>query len=292
MTYRIKHITCLTYAAPVADAVFNIRLAPRPSPGQRIVNETLKILPEPGVLNEQLGPYWVRTHQIAFQKPLERLEVVSEFASDVDVAEPQSEGPNLARLQAAALDQRDLSARSVAPYLFASRLAGPSPAICAWAADAFDPDLPILHSARALMAAIHAELRYAPGATDSTTLPDAAFEARSGVCQDFAHIMVVALRGFGVPAAYVSGYLLTSPPPGQQKLVGADAMHAWVNVWCGNDLGWVGFDPTNNCLALNGHIPIGMGRDFADVSPVDGVFIGSAPQRVSSSVDVTLMETA
>lgn len=292
MIYRVRHVTRLTYAASVTDAAFNIRLAPRPSPGQRIFDEVLTMTPQPDVLTEQMGPYWVRSHQIAFEKPLTRLDVVSEFSSEIEVAEPRNEGPALARLQVEALERRDLSARSVAPYLFASRLAGPSAAISDWASRFFDPAAPILHSTRSLMAAIHAELCYDPRATDSTTLPDAAFGARSGVCQDFAHVMVVALRGFGVPAAYVSGYLLTSPPPGQPKLVGADAMHAWVNVWCGSDLGWVGFDPTNNCLALGSHIPIGMGRDYADVSPVDGVFIGSAPQSVSSSVDVAPVETA
>ena len=98
--------------------------------------------------------------------------------------------------------------------------------------------------------------------------------------------MIMALRAHSIPAAYVSGYILTRPPPGKEKLVGADAMHAWVDVWCGQALGWVGFDPTNNCLVSEDHIAIGMGRDYADISPIDGTFIGSAPQSMSSAVDV------
>jgi transglutaminase-like putative cysteine protease len=103
-------------------------------------------------------------------------------------------------------------------------------------------------------------------------------------------VIIIALRSLGIPTAYVSGYLRTLPPPGRARLIGADAMHAWVNVWCGRALGWIGFDPTNNCRAGTDHIPIGMGRDYADVAPLDGTFIGSAPQSMSTAVDVTLVE--
>jgi transglutaminase-like putative cysteine protease len=101
--------------------------------------------------------------------------------------------------------------------------------------------------------------------------------------------MIIAARAFGVPAAYVSGYLRTTPPPGQPRLVGADAMHAWVNLWCGEELGWVGFDPTNDLLVGAGHIFTAMGRDYADVAPLDGVFHGGEGQRMKVAVDVVPM---
>ena len=116
------------------------------------------------------------------------------------------------------------------------------------------------------------------------------FEKRHGVCQDFAHVMIAGLRGLGLPAAYVSGYLRTIPPPGQPRLQGADATHAWVSVWCGEGIGWIGFDPTNDLLVENDHIILAIGRDFSDVSPVDGIIVGSRKQKLNVAVDVLLVE--
>ena len=107
------------------------------------------------------------------------------------------------------------------------------------------------------------------------------FEKRHGVCQDFAHVMIAGLRGLGLPAAYVSGYLRTIPPPGKPRLQGADATHAWVSVWCGEEIGWIGFDPTNDILVENDHIVLAVGRDFSDVSPVDGIIVGSRKQKLA-----------
>jgi transglutaminase-like putative cysteine protease len=136
------------------------------------------------------------------------------------------------------------------------------------------------------MAKFRAEFRFDGGATGTDTPPAVAFAARHGVCQDFAHILIVAARAWGLPAAYVSGYLRTLPPPGQPRLAGADAMHAWVNLWCGEELGWIGFDPTNDMIAGSDHIFVAMGRDYADVAPMDGVFHGAAGQAMEVAVDV------
>ena len=120
----------------------------------------------------------------------------------------------------------------------------------------------------------------------STPLVEA-FEKRRGVCQDFAHIMIAGLRGLGLPAAYVSGYIRTVPPPGKPRLEGADATHAWVSVWCGEAAGWIDLDPTNNLQVGNDHIALAIGRDYSDVSPIDGVIVGSGKQELKVSVDVT-----
>ena len=142
---------------------------------------------------------------------------------------------------------------------------------------AFPPGRPILDGAADLMPRIRADFVYDPEATDVSTPLDEAFEKRHGVCQDFAHVMIAGLRGLGLPAAYVSGYLRTLPPPGKPRLEGADATHAWVSLWCGAELGWVGFDPTN---ALAGRRTTtsssAVGRDYADVSPIDGIILGGA----------------
>jgi transglutaminase-like putative cysteine protease len=140
------------------------------------------------------------------------------------------------------------------------------------------------------METIHSEFDYDDNATVTDTPPSQAFRQRRGVCQDFAHIMIIAARAFGIPAAYVSGYLRTLPPPGQARLVGADAMHAWVNLWCGEEFGWVGFDPTNNLLVEADHIFTAMGRDYSDVAPLDGVFHGASGQLMNVSVDVAPCE--
>ncbi len=163
--------------------------------------------------------------------------------------------------------------------------------IAAWAAPHLAPDASVIAAASSLMHAVHDEFTYDSKATKADTPPLEAFRAKRGVCQDFAHVMIIALRHAGIPAAYVSGYLRTNPPPGKARLVGADATHAWANVWCGAGLGWVGFDPTNAMLAGNDHIFTAMGRDFSDVSPLDGVFIGGGGQRMKVSVEVTPLDS-
>ncbi len=124
------------------------------------------------------------------------------------------------------------------------------------------------------------------------TPPREAFEKRGGVCQDFAQIMISGLRAAGLPAAYASGYLRTLPPPGRPRLVGADATHAWVLLWCGPDRGWVGVDPTNGIWMAGDHIVMAIGRDYADVAPIDGIVLGSGAQKMDVSVDVAPLEEA
>src|SRR6202035_1622998 len=156
--------------------------------------------------------------------------------------------------------------------------------------DCFPSGGGVAAGADALMRRIHDGFAYDPTATHVTTPIGEAFTARRGVCKDFAPIMIAAIRGLGLPAAYVSGYLRTIPPPGKARLQGADATHAWVSLWCGAELGWVGFDPTNDLLVENDHIILGVGRDFADVSPVDGIIVGSRKQKLGVAVDVLLVE--
>jgi len=286
MRFKVRHVSTLSYAAPVARARFNLRLKPRLRHGQAIAVSSLTLSPKPKTQEEQTGPYWVDTTKVAFSSPIEKLEVISEFVIDVTPPGLPERAPTIEQVRADALGAKDLSDLAPAPYLFASRIATKVPAIADWGAANLHPQDDAIAAISTLMNVINTQFTYAPGETNSRTPPEEAFEARHGVCQDFTHVMIIALRAAGIPAAYVSGYLLTRPPPGKEKLVGADAMHAWVDVWCGSELGWVGFDPTNDCLVGEDHIAIAMGRDYADVSPIDGTFIGSAPQSMSSAVDV------
>ena len=134
--------------------------------------------------------------------------------------------------------------------------------------------------------ALFAHMRFDANATTVDTTPSEAFAKRRGVCQDFSHIMIACLRGIGIPAGYVSGFLCTKPPPGKPRLEGADAMHAWVQAWCGEAAGWVEFDPTNNCLAGGDHIVVAHGRDYGDVAPVKGTMRISGNQKSRQAVDV------
>jgi transglutaminase-like putative cysteine protease len=130
------------------------------------------------------------------------------------------------------------------------------------------------------------DFTYDAEATDVSTAPGDAFQARHGVCQDFAHIMICGLRGLGLPARYVSGFLRTFPPPGRPRMEGADATHAWVCLWCGQDTGWIGFDPTNDVLAQDDHIVLATGRDYSDVAPIDGIILAPGKQTLDVEVDV------
>ena len=144
----------------------------------------------------------------------------------------------------------------------------------------------MLEAAAELMARIKADFKYDPEATAVSTPLREAFEKRGGVCQDFAHIMIAGLRGLGLPAFYVSGYIRTIPPPGKPRLEGADASHAWVSLWCGQEFGWRDLDPTNALFIGDDHIVVAIGRDYADVSPIDGVILASGAQKLSVRVDV------
>lgn len=293
MRYSVSHITRLEYAAPVRLAQFAVRLRPADWPGQSISEYELSIDPEPASIVEGTGGYHINEARFALQAPFDQLHIESRFIAEIEplpfyVAE--SAGPDLADLRERAMRQRDLSALAPASYIFASPIANPEPEIARWAGGLLKEEMPVMEAGHALMQAIHEEFAYEAGATVAGTPPIEAFHKRHGVCQDFSHVMIIAARAHGIPAAYVSGYLRTLPPPGQERLVGADAMHAWVNLWCGEELGWIGFDPTNATLADTDHITIGMGRDYSDVAPLDGTFRGIAEQTMFYSVDVAPLD--
>jgi transglutaminase-like putative cysteine protease len=154
-----------------------------------------------------------------------------------------------------------------------------------YARPSFAPGRPWLEATLELMARIYREFAYDPMATNVSTPLETVLTMRRGVCQDFAHLQIGCLRSLGLPARYDSGYLLTTPPAGQPRMVGADASHAWLAAWCPG-VGWVDFDPTNNVVPSLGHITVAWGRDYSDVCPIKGVFIGGGEHAMNVSVDV------
>ncbi|AKM10201.1 transglutaminase family protein [Croceicoccus naphthovorans] len=290
--YRIRHESSLGYGSGVADARLNLRLMPVLWPGQDLIEHDFCITPVPTERRDTFGPYVVNVTTIGFTGNVTEVTVESVMIVAVTPPPLPASTPTVGEVRDAALLAPDLSPLSPAPYLYGSRIAAPDADIADWAAPLLSDDRSILEAAQALCSAIHEQFTYDPHATDSGTSPAEAFAAKSGVCQDFAHVMIVALRGHGIPASYISGYLRTQPPPGMDRLVGADAMHAWAAVWCGPHVGWIGLDPTNDCLARENHVVVAMGRDYADVAPVDGVFTGSAVQTMRYSVDVAPIDEA
>lgn len=288
MIYNVRHRTLIRYVTPVRFARFNLRLRPAPWPGQWTSDHVLDVDPAPALLQSRVGGWLANVARLAIDEPLRQLTVESRFRAYVDqgAAAPLPDDPSIRSVLRSALADREIGPSAPAHYLYASSRAPLLAQIGAWAARDLEPGRAVVAAALSLAQRIQAEFAYQPGATDASTPVGEAFAARHGVCQDFAHVMVVALRCAGLPAAYVSGYLRTLPPPGMARLVGADAMHAWVMLWCGPARGWIGFDPTNGCITGDGHVFVAMGRDYADVAPIDGLFVGGAGQSLSVMVDV------
>ncbi|MBI1200385.1 MAG: transglutaminase family protein [Phenylobacterium sp.] len=292
MIYDLRHRTTYNYQDEVSFARCVLRLTPRDSATQTVLESSLTVTPEPSARRERTGPFGARIVTVRVDTPHRELVIEARARIDVHVPPPPDFGASLPweAVRAAALMTRDIGPEGAASFLFPTPRTPITPQITDYARQSFPPGRPILAAVAELNARIHADFRYDPGATEVSTPVAQAFAARHGVCQDFTQIMIVGLRGLGLPAAYVSGYLRTIPPPGQPRLEGADATHAWVSVWCGEATGWVGFDPTNAILADNDHIALAVGRDYADVAPIDGVILASGAQTLKVEVDVIPQE--
>ena len=288
MIYDIRQATTYRYASAVAYARHVLRLTPIDRPDQRVHATALDVDPAPVGRREGHDFFGNRVTWIVLDQPHDmlsvrvaaRVAVKNEVAPDADTTPPWEE------VRDAAFASLDLSPSSPAHYLFPSRQVSLDPEIRAYAAESFREGRPVLDAAVELMRRIKADFVYEVGATTASTTPPMSFALRRGVCQDFAHIMISGMRGLGLPAAYVSGYLRTVQSPSEQAR-GADAMHAWVLVWCGEGAGWCGLDPTNAIFAGDDHIVLAIGRDYADVAPIDGVIYASGGQQLEVSVSVT-----
>ena len=288
MRYAITHATRFRYTYPVRFARCNLRLKPIDWDGQRVEDHVLAIDPaasqEPGRSNG----YPVNATRIVVEKPATDLLIESRAHVVVDrvAPAPQADDMSVAEAGRLARETNDVGALGPSNYLFPSPLIAAFPEIAAWCAIELRPERGVVEAGLALAKAIQANFHYDGSATQLDTSPAEAFAKKHGVCQDFAQIMISGARSAGLATAYVSGYLRTIPPPGQERLIGADATHAWVLIWCGPDRGWIGFDPTNGVTMGPDHIVTAIGRDYADVAPIDGIFLGQEGQRIDVAVDV------
>ncbi len=286
MIYDVRQLTVCSYATPVARARHVLRLTPMSRDGERVSVAALQIVPEPAHRREGQDFFGNRLTWIEVDTPHETLTVKLSARVTVDAEPVPQETPPWEMVREAAFGTSDIGPLSPAHFLFPSRMVSLDPEIRDYVRVSFPPGRPILGAAAELIARIKADMIYEIGATTVTTTPPMSFALRRGVCQDFAHIMISGLRGIGLPAAYVSGYLRTTPRGVAPRLQGADAMHAWVMLWCGAEAGWIGFDPTNAVLAQEDHVMLAVGRDYTDVAPLDGVIFGSGGQRIAVSVNV------
>lgn len=288
MKFRVRHLTTYTYSESVLLSHHAAHLHPREQPGQAIGEVSLAIRPEPAVLHDGRFDYF--GNPITFftlQDPHTTLEIDAGFTVENGPLPvlPQSGVAAWDALRVDFANYRRTSLEQAMDFVFASPQVPVLAEAGAYAAASFTPGRPLTEAVFDLAGRIHADFTFDAAATDVGTPLAAVFEKRRGVCQDFAHVGIACLRAMGLAARYVSGYIRTIAPPGKEKLVGADASHAWLSVFLPG-WGWFDVDPTNNMAAGADHIVVAWGRDYDDVSPLRGVVLGGGVHEVEVAVDV------
>jgi transglutaminase-like putative cysteine protease len=294
MRLHIVHETHYLYSSPVLLSQQLLHLTPRALPWQTCEAHRIGVEPTAGEIAEREDYYGNHTLHLLLAVPHVSLTVRAE--SEVTV-KPRAQialgAPRLSweavRARLRALDLPPLV--EPAEFLYESPHVERSRDLADYCMKSFTSRRGMLEAAADLTRRIHRDFKFDRTATSVSTPLRQVLKERRGVCQDFAHLMIGCLRSIGLAARYVSGYILTAPPPGRPRLIGADASHAWASVWCGRsggeDGGWVDFDPTNNCMVDDAHVTLGWGRDFADVTPMRGVILGGGTQELAVRVTVT-----
>lgn len=288
MMLAVSHVTEYRYAEEIPVSRCHLHLLPVTRPGQAVLGARVDVEPSPVEQAEHLDYFGNLATHVAVGSVHRTLRIRATSLVDVTRAPAAAalDSPGWETVRDQVLVAATLGREAPVHFVFASRLVAPTIGIGDWVRSSFPAGRPLLDCAIALMHRVHAEFEFDATATDVATPLAQVFKTRRGVCQDFAHVTIAALRGLGIPAAYVSGYIRTLPPEGQPRLQGADATHAWVSVWCGETLGWVGLDPTNDMPVGNDHVELAVGRDYADVAPVDGVVVAASGHELDVRVDV------
>jgi transglutaminase-like putative cysteine protease len=288
MLYDIRLALHYEYEAPVQGGRHLVRIVPVSIPGmQRVIAASLRFEPRPERETSFTDFFGNAVNTIVYRDAHETLDIrLSARVLVEDIQAPADLSPRIEDLGADIARTWSLDAQSPHHFLAASPRIALSDEITAYARQSLERTTSVQAAVHDLCLRIGRDFAYDVKATDVETTPEEAFALKRGVCQDFAHVMIAGLRGLGIPAGYVSGFLRTTPPPGKPRLEGADAMHAWVQAWCGLDVGWLEFDPTNAMMAGTDHISIGRGRDYADISPIVGILRTSGSHEAKQSVDV------
>lgn len=282
----VRHETTYRYQWAASLGYSLAWLTPRPIGGQLLLDHRLTVYPKPRYLYEQLDGFGNLQHYFEVQKGHSELRIHSQAQVETMSA------PDLSMLTQPWEQARVQGVEGAAgeppawEFTYPTPLVQTAPAWSDYARQSFTAGRPLGEALTAFNAQIFKDFQYLPGATDIDTPLTEVWEQRAGVCQDFAHFAIACLRGLGLAAAYVSGYLLTYPQPGETKRIGADASHAWFAVWGGKDVGWLQLDPTNNLVVGDEHIVVAIGRDYSDTPPVKGVCFGGGQHQLSVAVTV------
>ncbi|MAR90072.1 MAG: transglutaminase [Pseudomonadales bacterium] len=288
MRYRIKHTTHYKYSAQVSMCFNEARMSPLNGTHQTCARNRFVIHPAPESLHKRFDYFGNQVTSFDILQPHRELSVT--VHSEVQVLDYSQQALFSADypwefIRDSLQTSTDPEQITVREYTLPSPLIPHSGEVRKYAQESFPAGRPIMEAMRDLVARIHKDFKYDPGFSTISTPLHTVLAHRRGVCQDFAHLGIACVRSMGLAAGYVSGYLETLPPPGQEKLEGADASHAWLAVYL-LDHGWMHFDPTNNMMARDQHITLAFGRDFADVTPLKGVIYGGDDHKLSVSVDV------
>ena len=297
MIYRISHRTTYKYAHPVSVGNHVACLTPRSYPNNRAIYHRLRIAPTPVTLTERLDYFGNLLCFFVVSEPHD--ELVVESTSEVMRGSPTGSVMDLDAQESSAWEQsttplaedHTLAGLDAYQYQFESSRIRIRPEFADYALESFKPGRPMREALMELTARIHRDFKFDSSVTTVRTPAEEVFKKRRGVCQDFAHVQICCLRSINLAARYVSGYLRTYPPPGRARLVGADASHAWVSVYC-RGLGWIDVDPTNNVSPTDGHVTLAWGRDYGDVSPLRGLILGGGEHTLKVEVDMEPIETS
>ena len=292
LAYEITHVTTYQYVGSVSISHHLLRLAPRGDGKQRVLTHELTVNPAPAVVSEHRDYFGNRAQFLTIEGAHTRLTIRAHSRVAIGAAFVPEPGETARWEAVRTLCEADHSgpALEAHEFTYGSALAPVRREYGEYAAVSFTRHRPLLDAVLDLTQRIHRDFIFDPAATVVSTPVHEFFTRRRGVCQDFAQFQVACLRSVGLPARYVSGYLETDALPGQAKLRGVDASHAWVAFFCPG-IGWIEVDPTNNCLPSLRHIVVAYGRDYADVSPLKGVIMGGQGQALSVSVDVVAQGT-
>ncbi len=291
MEYQVTHITEYDSANPISVCHNQAWLTPRNCHGQICQTNEVIITPEPSTFAQLQDGFGNTVTSFSFNEGYKTLEVKSVSRIEVTVRELPDRLSSPAWEQVAARLRTDRSSEWLNAYelCFDSPRIHTSEELRAFALPDFTANRPIVDAIAAFTERIHKEFEHDPKATTVTTPILEVLARRRGVCQDFAQLQIGALRSLGLAARYVSGYVRTHPPKGKPRLVGADASHAWLSIYCGEQ-GWIDIDPTNNLFPTNEHITVAWGRDYSDVTPLRGVYTGGGRLNMNVSVDVALVD--
>ncbi|AGB72428.1 MULTISPECIES: transglutaminase family protein [Rhizobium] len=288
MLYDLSLHMGYIYDVPASGARHILRVMPLSLPNrQRLIAGSVKITPGPDEQSHFTDFFQHPATSILVREPHERLDIRMQARVQVESQPVGADfSPLLAKLPEEINDCWSIDPSSPHHFLGSSPRLPDTREIADYSRQWKTANLTTLQIAHAVCAQVHKDFVYDTEATTVDTTPREAFRLKRGVCQDFSHVMIIALRSLGIPAGYVSGFLRTIPPPGKERLEGADAMHAWVRVWCGETAGWIELDPTNNIPAGTDHIVVAYGRDYSDVAPVIGVLKSYGNQEAVQAVDV------